>query len=158
MRKIKIISLLGEMQADEALPKLKQVLQDRDLAKQAAVALGNLGKEGIPLLVDMMKNAPQVELRAAAAKGLGQLGGIHGDATVVPPLLEVLKKPDTDWVILTEVAWALGKIPDKRSIQPLYELDRKLQAMRDPENMALKKLKEAVFWAIKQCDTWDQYS
>ena len=33
-RKVKIISLLGEMQADEALPKLKQVLQDRDLAKQ----------------------------------------------------------------------------------------------------------------------------
>jgi len=22
----------------------------------------------------------------------------------------------------------------------------------------LKKLKEAVFWAIKQCDTWDQFS
>jgi len=158
LRKIKIISLLGEMQADEALPKLKQVLQDRELAKQAAVALGNLGKEGIPLLVDMMKNAPQVELRAAAAKGLGQLGGTHGDATVVPPLLEVLKKPDTDWAILTEVAWALGKIPDKRSIQPLYDLDKKLQSMRDPDNQALKKLKEAVFWAIKQVDTWDQYS
>jgi hypothetical protein len=22
----------------------------------------------------------------------------------------------------------------------------------------LKKLKEAVFWSIKQCDTWDQFS
>ena len=158
MRKIKVISLLGEMQADEALPKLKEVLKDRDLGKQAAVALGNLGKEGIPLLVELMRNGPQVELRAAAAKGLGQLGGTHGDATVVPPLLEVLKKPDTDWVVLTEVAWALGKIPDKRSIDPLYDLDRKLQAIRDPDNQALKKLKEAVFWAIKQCDTWDQYS
>jgi len=158
MRKVKIISLLGEMQADEALPRLKQTLQDRELAKQAAVSLGNLGKEGIPLLVDLLNNAPQVELRAAAAKGLGQLGGTHGDATVVPPLLEVLKKPDTDWVVLTEVAWALGKIPDKRSIQPLYDLDKRLQAIRDPENQSLKKLKEAVFWAIKQCDTWDQYS
>lgn len=158
MRKVRIISLLGEMQADEALPKLKEVLKDRDLAKQAAVALGNLGREGIPLLVDLLKNAPQVELRAAAAKGLGQLGGTHGDATVVPPLLEVLKKPDTDWAVLTEVAWSLGKIPDKRSIDPLYDLDRKLQAIRDPDNQALKKLKEAVFWAIKQCDTWDQYS
>jgi hypothetical protein len=158
MRKIKVISLLGEMQADEALPKLREALQDRDLGKQAAVALGNLGKEGIPLLIDLMRNAPQVELRAAAAKGLGQLGGTHGDATVVLPLLEVLKKPDTDWAVLTEVAWALGKIPDKRSIDPLYDLDRKLQAIRDPDNQALKKLKEAVFWAIKQCDTWDQYS
>lgn len=62
------------------------------------------------------------------------------------------------WTVLTEVAWSLGKIPDKRSIQPLYDLDKKLQAIRDPDNVTLKKLKEAVFWSIKQCDTWDQYS
>ncbi len=158
VRKLKIITVLGEMQADEALPKLKQVLEDRDLAKQAAVALGNLGRESIPLLVDIMNTSPQLELQAAAAKGLGQLGGLHGDATVVPPLLKKLQNPDTDWTVLTEVAWSLGKIPDKRSIDPLYDLDRKLQAIRDPENMKLKKLKEAVFWSIKQCDTWDQYS
>lgn len=157
-RKVKIISLLGEMQADEALPKLKQVLQDRDLAKQALMAMGNLGREGIPLLVDIMNTAPQVDIQAAAAKGLGQLGGLHGDASVVLPLLARLQDPKTDWAVLTEVAWALGKIPDKRSIQPLYDLDKKLQAIRDPDNQSLKKLKEAVFWAIKQCDTWDQYS
>ena len=157
-RKFRIISLLGEMQADEALPKLKQVLQDRDLGKQAIVAMGNLGKEGIPLLVDLMNTSPQIDVQAAAAKGLGQLGGIHGDASVVLPLLAKLNDPKTDWIVLTEVAWSLGKIPDKRSIDPLYELDKKLQAIRDPENMVLKKLKEAVFWSIKQCDTWDQYS
>ena len=43
-------------------------------------------------------------------------------------------------------------------IQPLHDLDNKLQALRDPENVTLNKLKEAVFWAIKQCDTWDQFS
>ncbi len=158
LRKLRIISVLGEMQADEALTKLKQVLQDRDLAKQAAVALGNLGKDGIPVLIDILTNSPQLELQAAAAKGLGQLGGTHADTSVVPSLLAKLQKPDTDWTVLTEVAWALGKVPDKRSIQPLYDLDKKLQAIRDPENQQLKKLKEAVFWAIKQCDTWDQYS
>jgi hypothetical protein len=157
-RKLKIISLLGEMQADEALPKLKEVLKDRDLAKQAIGAMGNLGKEGIPLLVEIMNTSPDLEVQAAAAKGLGQLGGLHGDASVVPPLLAKLENPRTDWSVLTEVAWSLGKIPDKRSIQPLYDLDKKLQAMRDPENVPLKKLKEAVFWAIKQCDTWDQFS
>ena len=158
VRRFKIISLLGEMQADEALPKLKEVLKDRDLAKQAIGAMGNLGKEGIPLLVEIMNTSPDIEVQAAAAKGLGQLGGLHGDASVVPPLLAKLKDPKTDWSVLTEVAWALGKIPDKRSIEPLQDLDRKLQAMRDPENVPLKKLKEAVFWAIKQCDSWDQYS
>jgi hypothetical protein len=50
------------------------------------------------------------------------------------------------------------QIPDKRSIQPLYDIDKKLQAIRDPDNVTDKKLKEAVFGAIKQCDTWDQYS
>jgi HEAT repeats len=158
VRRFKIISLLGEMQADEALPKLKEVLKDRDLAKQAIGAMGNLGKEGIPLLVEIMNTSPDIEVQAAAAKGLGQLGGLHGDASVVPPLLAKLKDPKTDWSVLTEVAWALGKIPDKRSIEPLQDLDRKLQAMRDPENVSLKKLIEAVFWALKQCDSWDQYS
>jgi hypothetical protein len=157
-RKVKIISLLGEMQADEALPKLKEVLKDRDLAKQAIGAMGNLGRESIPLLVEIMNTSPDIEMQAAAAKGLGQLGGLHGDASVVLPLLAKLKDPKTDWSVLTEVAWSLGKIPDKRSIQPLYDLDMKLQAVRDPENVPLKKLKEAVFWAIKQCDAWDQFS
>jgi hypothetical protein len=157
-RKVKIISPLGEMQADEALPKLKEVLKDRDLAKQAIGAMGNLGRESIPLLVEIMNTSPDIEVQAAAAKGLGQLGGLHGDASVVLPLLAKLKDPKTDWSVLTEVAWSLGKIPDKRSIQPLYDLDRKLEAMRDPENVPLKKLKEAVFWAIKQCDVWDQFS
>ncbi len=157
-RKVKIISLLGEMQADEALPKLKEVLKDRDLAKPAIGAIGNLGKEGIPLLVEIMNTSPDIEAQTAAAKGLGQLGGMHGDASVVPPLLAKLKDPKTDWSVLTEVAWSLGKIPDRRSIQPLYDLDRKLEAMRDPENVPLKKLKEAVFWAIKQCDSWEHIS
>ena len=158
VRRFKILSLLGEMQADEALPKLKEVLKDRNLAKQAIGAMGNLGKEGIPLFVEIMNTSPDLEVQAAAAKGLGQLGGLHGDASVVPPLLAKLQDVKTDWSVLTEVAWALGKIPDKRSIQPLQDLDKKLQAMRDPENVSLKKLIEAVFWALKQCDTWDQFS
>ena len=120
--------------------------------------MGNLGKEGIPLLVDVMNTSTMVDMQASAAKGLGQLGGVHGDASVVLPLLAKLQDPNTDWTVLTEVAWALGKIPDKRSIQPLYDLDKKLQRLRDPDNQVLKKLKEAVFCAIKQCDTWDQYS
>jgi hypothetical protein len=157
-RKVKIISLLGEMQADEALPKLKEVLKDRDLVKQAIGAMGNLGKEGIPLFIEIMNTSPDFEVQAAAAKGLGQLGGLHGDPSVVLPLLAKLQDAKTDWSVLTEVAWSLGKIPDKRSIQPLNDLNKHLQAIRDPENVRLQKLKAAVYWAIKQCDTWDQFS
>jgi hypothetical protein len=68
---------------------------------------------------------------------------------VALPLLANLQDSKTDWTVLTEVAWALGKIPDKRARQPLYDLGRKLQALRDPDNVPLKKLKDAGFWAIK---------
>lgn len=159
LRKLKIISLLGEMEADEALPKLKEALKDKELSKQATVALGNMGKEGIPLLVDILKHSKQPELQAAAAKGLGDLGNIHNDSSVIPPLLDMLDAPGIDITVQTEVAWALGRVPDRRSVKPLFELDKKLQKIRnDPPDPQIKKLKEAVFWSIKQVYTEDQYS
>ncbi|HVG02270.1 MAG TPA: HEAT repeat domain-containing protein, partial [Nitrospira sp.] len=158
-QKLKIISLLGEMVADEALPRLKEALKDKDLARQAAVALGNMGREGIPVLVDILKHSKQPELQAAAAKGLGDLGNVHSDSTVVPPLLDMLDAPDIDITVQTEIAWALGRVPDRRSVEPLFALDRKLQKIRkDPPDPQIKKLKEAVFWSIKQVYTEDQYS
>lgn len=159
LRKLKVISLLGELMDDKALPRLKEALKDKDLAKQAAVALGNLGKDSIPILIDILKTSKDPELQAAAAKGLGNVGSAHGDATIIPPLLEMLSAPGIDVRVQTEIAWSLGKLPDKRSVEPLFALDRKLQKIRhDPPDPLIKKLKEAVFWAIKQCYTEDQYS
>ncbi len=150
LRKFKIISLLGEMQADEALPKLKQVLKDRELNKEAAVALGDLGPDGIPILVDILKTSKQPELQAAAAKGLGKIGGIAGDVRVVDPLLSMLDAPGIDIRVQTEIVWALGKIPDTRALPPLRALYKKVLHIRDPENKALQKLKEALNWSTKQ--------
>jgi hypothetical protein len=159
LRKLKVISLLGDMLSHEALPRLKEALKDKDLAKQAAVALGNIGKEGIPVLIDILKTSKQPELQAAAAKGLGQVGALHGDPSIIPPLLEMLDAPGIDITVQTEIAWSLGKLPDKRSVEPLFALDRKLQKIRqDPPDPLMKKLKEAVFWSIKQVYTEDQYS
>jgi hypothetical protein len=71
----------------------------------------------------------------------------------------MLDAPGIDIRVQTEIAWALGKLPDKRSVEPLFALDRKLQKIRnDPPDPLIKKLKEAVFWAIKQVYTEDQYS
>lgn len=159
LRKLKIVSLLGEMVADEALPRLKEALKDKDLAKQAAESLGNTGKDGIPILLDILRNSKQPELQAAAAKGLGEVGNIYGDPRIVPTLLEMLDAPGIDIAVQTEIAWSLGKMPDKRSVEPLFALDKKLQKIRnDPPDPRIKKLKEAVFWAIKQVYTEDQYS
>ena len=58
LRKLKVIALLGEMMTDDdAFTQLKAALQDKNLAQQAAVALGNLGKDSIPILTEMLKNA-----------------------------------------------------------------------------------------------------
>ncbi|MFQ5932262.1 MAG: HEAT repeat domain-containing protein [Nitrospiraceae bacterium] len=151
LRKLRIISTLGEMQADEALPRLKQALRNKDLAKEAAVAIGSLGRDGIPLLVDILKNSKEPELQAAAAKGLGRVGGLAGDPRVVPPLLAMLDPPGgVDMRVQIEVAWALGKMPDKKSIEPLETLFTKMLSIRDPSNRQLQELKEALNWSFKQ--------
>ncbi len=157
LRKLQIISLLGEMLADEAMPRLKEALKDKNLAGQAAEAMGSIGKDGIPILIDILKTSKDPELQAAAAKGLGHVGSLHGDPSIVAPLLQMLDAPGIDIRVQTEIAWALGKLPDKRSVEPLFALDRKLQKIRTDDPL-IKKLKEAVFWAIKQCYTEDQYS
>ncbi len=152
-RKLRAISLLGEMQADEALPKLREALKDKRLAKEAAVAIGSLGRDGIPLLADLLKHSKDPELQAAAAKGLGTVGGIAGDPRVVPPLLEMLDPPGGIAMnVQIEVVWALGKMPDKVSIEPLYALHRKVLKRYEPENKQLRELKEALNWSIKQTD------
>lgn len=159
IRKLKVIALLGDMLSHEALPQLKEALKDKDLAKQAAVALGNIGQEGIPILIDILKTSTQPELQAAAAKGLGQVGNVHPDERIIPALLEMLDPPGgIDIRVQIEVAWALGRLPDKKAEAPLKALDQKLQKLRDPDDPMLKKLKEAVFWSIKQIDTYDMFS
>ena len=152
-RKLLVLSLLGDMLASEdALPRLKEALKDKDLSKEAAVALGSIGSDGIPVLAEILKSSNQPELQAAAAKGLGRIGGISGDPRVVDPLLSMLDAPGIDIGVQTEIVWALGKVPDKRSLPPLKALYRKVLHIRDPENKALKKLKEALNWSTKQLD------
>jgi hypothetical protein len=158
--KAKIINQLGEMFATEAAPRLIAALKDPDVAvaKSAAVALGNIGqKESIAALIDLLKTA-QPELQAAAAKGLGQVGALHGDFIIIPPLLDALKSDNV--AVKTEVAWALGKLPDKRAYEPVYALYRNLQMAnaQDGDGEQVRKLKEAVNWSLKQIDTFDQFN
>lgn len=161
-RKVKIISLLGEIFATESVPRLIAALKDPDpaIAKAAAVALGNIGhKESISALIDLLKTG-NPDLQAAAARGLGQVGALHGDTSIIDPLLEALKSENL--AVKTEAAWALGKLPDKRAYDPLYSLYRTLhsaqfrQSASEDDAQQIKKLKEAVNWSLKQIDTSDQ--
>jgi hypothetical protein len=158
--KAKIIAQLGEMFATGTVPRLLIALKDPDvtIAKAAAQALGNIGqKDSISALVEVLRTG-KPELQAAAAKGLGQVGALHGDFSIIPPLLQALKTDNL--AVQTEVAWALGKLPDKRTYEPIYGLYRTLQTSdrqgRDREQV--QRLKEALNWSLKQVDTFDQFN
>ena len=155
-RKVKLIGLFGYLFSTKAVPRLLTGLNgnDMEIAKASALALGNIGqKDTIPILIQTMKNG-RPELRPSAAKALGVLGALHGDFTIVDPLLETLKTDDV--VLKTEVVWALGKLPDRRAHEPLLALQKSLYHVRENDaDPKLVKLKEAVNWSIKQIDTWE---
>jgi len=155
-RKVRLIELFGYTFETKAVPRLLTALKgdDLEMAKASALALGNIGqKDTVPTLIDVMKNG-KPELRPAAAKALGVLGALHGDFTIVDPLLETLKTDDV--ALKTEVAWALGKLPDRKAYEPLYALQKSLHHVRDNDaDPKVVKLKEAVNWSIKQIDTWE---
>ncbi|HET6676125.1 MAG TPA: HEAT repeat domain-containing protein [Nitrospiraceae bacterium] len=155
-RKVKLINLFGYMFSTESVPRLLAALKgpDVEMAKAAALALGNIGqKDTIPVLIETMQSGPP-ELQAPAAKALGIAGALHGDFSIIEPLLTSLKNDDV--AVKTEVAWALGKLPDRRAYDSLFSLQKSLYHVRDNDaDPKLVKLKEAVNWSIKQIDTWE---
>ncbi|MDF0643771.1 MAG: HEAT repeat domain-containing protein [Nitrospira sp.] len=156
-RKVRLVGLFGYLFSNEAVPRLLAGLKgpDLDIAKASALALGNIGqKDAVPALVETMQTG-RPELRPSAAKALGILGALHGDFSIVDPLLETLKTTD-DPALKTEIVWALGKLPDRRAHEPLLALQKSLYKVRENDaDPKMVKLKEAVNWSIKQIDTWE---
>jgi hypothetical protein len=160
-RKLKILSLLPEVQSHEALPYLKGFIQDTDkeLAEEAIVALSSTGSDAIPLLTEVFQTNTDSAIRAAAAKGLGDIGSHTGDPTITPPLLDYLiedlkhmkTSADIDFPVLTEVVWSLGKLRNENSIPPIRELEEKVWLIYDTsEEMA--ELRDATNWTVKMVD------
>ncbi len=85
LRKLKILSVLHELQADEALPHLTEIMKEKDLSQEAIVALAGVGPDSIPVLIDLFQTSQQDEIRAAAAKALGDVAGRSGDPNALPP-------------------------------------------------------------------------
>jgi len=156
-RKVLIITQLGDLFSTAAIPRLQTALKDPDpnVSKAAALALGNIGhKESIATLVEALKTGPP-ELQIAAARGLGQVGALHGDLSIIPPLLEALNTDDI--ALKTEVVWALGKLPDRRAQEPLLALQRSLRNLpTNDRNSKEGKLWDAVSYSLKQIDPYDQ--
>lgn len=156
-RKTLIVSALGELLSDKAVPHLLIAVKDPDpmISRAAALSLGQIGsKDSIASLVEALHSEDR-DLQIAAAKGLGKLGALHGDTSIVPPLIEALQTDDI--ALKTEVVWALGKVPDKRAYEPLRALQHSMQDMRTSDrNSPEGKLWDAVNYSIKQIDYGDQ--
>ncbi len=156
-RRVKIVSQLGEVFSAKAVPRLQAALKESDLevAKAAAIALGNIGhRESIAALVEML-NTDNLDLRTAAVRGLGKVGALHGDVSIILPLLEALNTDDI--TLKTEVVWALGQLPDERAHEPLLALQRSLRHLRTSDRDSKEgKLWDAVSYSLKQIDRYDQ--
>ncbi len=159
LRKLKILSVLSELSAQQALPQLTEFLQDRDLQQEAITALTGVGQDSIPLLIDLFQNTPQSAIQAGAAKALGTIAGASGDPRTIPPLVAYLKpvvanmktSGDINFPVLTEVVWAIGKLRDEQSLQPMKELQEKIWLIYD-NSQAMTSLREAANWSYKQLD------
>jgi len=89
------------------LPALIKALKDSDkeVVSAVTVALGNIGPDAIPALVDVLKS-PDQTLRARAATALGSMGSVGQDA--IPALVNALQ--DGEPAVRREAARAIGLI------------------------------------------------
>jgi hypothetical protein len=158
-RKLRILSLLPQVESHDTLPFLKELIQDPELAEEAIVALSSTGSEAIPLLTEIFQTRTDSAIRAAAAKGLGEIGSHTGDPSITPPMLDYLVKnlphlktsSDIDFPVMTEVVWSLGKLRDEKSIVPINELQGKIWLIFDTSK-EMAKLRDATNWTYKQID------
>lgn len=159
LRKLKILSILNELQAAEALPHLTEIMKEKDLAEEAIVALAGVGRDSIPLLIDLFNTSKQPEIQAAAAKALGGVAATTGDPRTIPPLVKYLENAlknmntsaDINFPVLTQVVWAIGKLRDDISMEPVEELNEKVWLIYDT-SQEMTDLREASSWTWKQLD------
>ncbi len=146
--KFKILSLAGHVPGDTMLQALQQIRTEADFAVPATIALGSMGEPAVPTLLDLLSD-PSVDIQAAAAEALGEIGARSGNVGILPPLLAMMQAPDVHLRVQTEIVRAIGKTPDFQSLEPLQQLALKAWTARsdDPQ---MQELREAVDWSLWQ--------
>ncbi len=159
LRKAKILSVLSDLHAEEALPKLTQLLESTDLQQETINALAGAGIDSIPLLIDFFQTSNESRIRAEAAKSLGNIAAKTGDPRPIPPLVQYVStvlstlktSEDIDFPLLTEVVWAIGKSRWEASFKPIKKLQEKVWLIFD-NSKEMATLREATSWTYKQLD------
>ena len=146
--KFKILSLAGHVPGEDMLQALQQIRTQADFAVPATVALGFMGEPAIPTLMELLSD-PSVDIQAAAATALGEIGAHSGNIEILPPLLAKMKAPDVHLRVQTEIVRAIGKTPDLRSLEPLEQFALKVWTARSNDPL-MQELREAVDWSMWQ--------
>ncbi len=151
--------MLSDLHAEEALPKLTQLLESTDLQQETINALAGAGIDSIPLLIEFFETSNQSPIRATAAKTLGNVAAKTGDPRTIPPLVHYVStilpglktSEDIDFPLLTEVVWAIGKQLWEPSLKPIGQLQEKIWLIFD-NSKEMADLREATSWTYKQLD------
>jgi hypothetical protein len=147
-----ILNQLANFSDLHILPVLLTIIQRRPVPLEAVEALGASGDEAVPhlaMLFEDRRHDPMI--RAAAAKGLGRLGGSTGNPSAMNPLADYLAEAvatiqvpdDIDFPVLTAVVWALGQGHSDRVLQLLGRLQETIW-MYHETSPGMEALREAA--------------
>ncbi|MBR8827705.1 MAG: HEAT repeat domain-containing protein [Gomphosphaeria aponina SAG 52.96 = DSM 107014] len=125
---------LVETQDETTIPRLMEVLAEEDVVyRRAAVkALGAIGIESVPLLVESLLNSENVTIRGSCAKALAQVAVNYGDVPFPLEGIEGLKTAlnDPNPVVHIASAMALGVVG-------VPALDSLLEVLHETDNLGL---------------------
>ena len=125
---------LVETRDEETIPRLMSVLDEEDTTyRRAAVkALGAIGVDSVPSVVDSLLNSDNGTVRSSCAKALAQVAVNYPDVPFPTEGIEALKKALNDYnpVVYIASAMALGVVG-------VPALDSLLEVLNETDNPGL---------------------
>ncbi|MEH2070749.1 MAG: HEAT repeat domain-containing protein [Nostoc sp.] len=125
---------LAEVRDQNTIPRLMSILDDEDVTyRRAAVkALGAVGVDAVPALVESLLNSDNATIRGSCAKALAQVAANHPDIPFPQEGLQGLKTAldDSNGVVYIASVMALGEIGS-----PAFEI--LTEALKTTDNVAV---------------------
>jgi bilin biosynthesis protein len=125
---------LAETRDEQTIPRLMGILGEEDVTyRRAAVkALGFIGADSVPALIDSLLNSDNVTIKASCAKALAQIAFNHPDVPFPEEGMQGLKTAldDPNPVVYIASVMALGEIGSP-ALEILHE------ALNTTDNVAL---------------------
>ncbi|BAY74613.1 HEAT repeat-containing PBS lyase [Nostoc linckia NIES-25] len=125
---------LAEVRDENTIPRLMSILDDEDVTyRRAAVkALGAIGVDAVPALVESLLNSDNATVRGSCTKALAQVAANHPDVPFPEEGLQGLKTAlnDPNGVVYIASVMALGEIGS-----PAFEI--LTEALKTTDNVAV---------------------